>query len=153
MTFGQNGINVPSDKINDANVRTNTINGITINNSVLTATNLSVQGTVNMSQNISAGNFKGGSLSGKYMYADSVNANGGHHYFNDIDVDELTSSDRIYMDHDWDTNNYDVDIDGDLRVNNSIQVRSGDRIKLDANNVRTTGELFRYGSYVIAQDY
>jgi hypothetical protein len=153
MSFGSDGINVPSNKINDSVLKDNMINGITINNGNLTANSINVKSSVNMSQNISAGNFKGGSLTGRYMYAGTVTANGNNHYFNDIDVDELESSDRIFMDHDWDTNYYNVDIDGDLTVNNSIQVRSGDRIKLNANHVRATGDLFRYGTYTIAQEY
>lgn len=153
MSFGSDGINVPSNKINDSVLKDNMINGITINNGNLTANSINVGSSINMSQNISAGNFKGGSLRGRYMYAGSVTANGGNHYFNDINVDELESSDRIFMDHDWDTNDKDVDIDGDLTVNNSIQVRSGDRIKLNADHVRATGDLFRYGSYTIAQEY
>ena len=153
MSFGRDGINIPSNKINDSVLKDNMINGITINNGNLTANSINVGSSINMSQNISAGNFNGGSIKGRYMYADSVTANGNNHYFNDIDVDELESSDRILMRHDWDTNNYDVDIDGDLTVNNSIQVRSGDRIKLNADHVRATGDLFRYGTYTIAQEY
>ena len=161
MTFGQNGINVPSDKINDANVRTNTINGITINNSALTATNLSIQDSVNMSQNISAGNYQGGSLQGNYMYTNTVTANGGDHSFGDIVVGRYgwgNSNGRggielagdLTVRNVYNTDNSNVDINGDLTVNNSIRSQS-DIVVLDAESVRATGQLYRYSDKPIKQ--
>jgi hypothetical protein len=161
MTFGQNGINVPTNNINDANIRDNTINGITINNNVLTATNLSVEGSVNMSQNISAGNYQGGSLQGNYMYTNTVTANGGDHSFGDIVVGRYgwgNSNGRggielagdLTVRNVYNTDNSNVDINGDLTVNNSIRSQS-DIVVLDAESVRATGQLYRYSDKPIKQ--